>query len=399
MASDLSIKKKRIIRLDELMSIAYMNLSDRINSVEESQTVQFTQLLQQLHRQGRAVINLAVGEPHLNTPAAVIESTKRALDEGMTRYGSVSGLHELKAGLARQFEGYDDNNIIISNGSKQCLFSIFQLVCNPSDEVIIPRPYWVSFPQQVIMAGGKPVFVDTRNHQLDCEAIERVISPKTRAILINSPNNPTGAIYPVKELEKIAHLALEHNLYIISDEAYGLFVYDGIKAESLFDYKMTRDRLIIIRSFSKAYNMTGFRIGYMAASPDIIAAADRLQSHLTGNVCTFAQYGALAALEMDESIFAGWRHALEKKRDYAYSRASKLFDCIKPRGAFYLFPDIRQHLKNGMTAVDLAANILENYGVAVVPGEAFGMPGHIRISYVVSEENLVSGFDKIAEAL
>ena len=376
-----------------------MKLSDRINSVEESQTVQFTRLLQQLRRQGREVIDLAVGEPHLSTPAEVIEATKQALDDGMTRYGTVSGLQELKSGLARQFEGYDDGNIIISNGSKQCLFSIFQVICNPGDEVIIPRPYWVSFPQQVIIAGGKPVFVDTRNHQLDCEAIERAISPKTRALLINSPNNPTGAVYPGKELEKIARLALEHNLYIISDEAYGLFVYDGIKAGSLFDVKIIRDRLVVMRSFSKAYNMTGFRIGYMAAASEIITAVGRLQSHLTGNVCTFAQHGALAALDMDESTLAGWRHELEEKRDYAYGRANRLFGCTKPQGAFYLFPDVLEHLKNGMTAVDLAAHLLENYGVAVVPGEAFGMPGHIRISYAVSEANLVSGFDKIAEAL
>ena len=376
-----------------------MKLSDRINKVEESQTVQFTRLLQQLRKQGRTVIDLAVGEPQFSTPGEVIESTKRALDAGMTRYGTVSGLHELKTGLARQFEGYDDNNIIISNGSKQCLFSIFQVICNPGDEIIIPRPYWVSFPQQVIIAGGKPVFVDTRNHQLDCGAIERAISPKTRGILLNSPNNPTGAVYPVKELEKIARLALDHNLYIITDEAYGAFVYDGITAQSPFDCKKIRDRLIVIRSFSKVYSMTGFRIGYMAAPSDVIDAVGRLQSHLTGNVCTFAQYGALAALEMDEGIFAEWRDELEKKRDYAYGQANNLFDCIKPHGAFYLFPDVRQHLKNGMTAMDLAAHILENYGVAVVPGEAFGMPGHIRISYAVSEENLVSGFDKIAEAL
>jgi len=376
-----------------------MKLSDRINSVEESRTVQFTRLLQHLRRQGRDVIDLAVGELYLNTPPPVIEATKRALDDGRTRYGIVSGIQELKSGLARQFEGYDDGNIIISNGSKQCLFSIFQVLCNPSDEVIIPRPYWVSFPQQVKIAGGIPVFVDTRNHQLDCEAIERAISTRTRAILINSPNNPTGAVYSGKELGKIARMAHEHDLYMIADEAYGVFVYDGMQAESLFDFKMIRDRLVVIRSFSKAYSMTGFRIGYMAAPSEIITAVGRLQSHLTGNVCTFAQYGALAALDMDESVFAGWRNELEKKRDYAYSRTKKLFQCPKPRGAFYLFPAVWQHLKEGMTAVDLAARLLENYGVAVVPGEAFGMPGHIRISYAVSDENLERGFKKIAEAL
>jgi aspartate aminotransferase len=376
-----------------------MRLSDRIINVEESQTVQFTRLLQQFRRQGREVIDLAVGEPQLNTPLPVIEATKRALDDGRTRYGTVSGLQALKSGLAGQFEGYDDGNIIVSNGSKQCLFSIFQVICNPCDEVIIPRPYWVSFPQQVVIAGGKPVFVDTREHQLDCEAIEQAISNRTRAILINSPNNPTGAVYPGTELEKIARMALEHGLYIISDEAYGMFVYDDMKNRGLFDFRMIRDRLVVIRSFSKTYSMTGFRLGYLAASSDIVAAVGRLQSHLTGNACTFAQYGALAALDMDERIVAGWCDDLEEKRNYALGRTRKLFDCLKPRGAFYLFPDVRRQLKNGMTTADFAAGLLENYGVAVVPGEAFGMPGHIRISYAVSEENLVSGFNKIAEAL
>ena len=376
-----------------------MKLSDRINSVAKSQTVQFTQLLQQLRKQGKDVIDLAVGEPLFDTPPDVIESTKQALDQGITKYGTVGGLHELKSGLARQFDGYDENNIIISNGSKQCLFSIFQVICNPFDEVIIPRPYWVSIPQQVIIAGGKPVFVDTRHHQLDCEAIERAISPKTRAILINSPNNPTGAVYPSRELEKIVSLALEHNLFIISDEAYGLFVYDGLEAESIFNFKAIRDQLIVIRSFSKTFSMTGFRIGYLAAAHEIVTAVDRLQSHLTGNVCTFAQHGALAALRMDENILAGWRNDLEKKRDYAYNQAARLFSCIKPQGAFYLFPDVSHGLKDGMTAMDLAGHLLENYGVAVVPGEAFGVSGHIRISYAVSEVDLVSGFAKIAEAL
>jgi aspartate aminotransferase len=376
-----------------------MKLSDRINNVEESQTVQFTQLLQQMRQQGRDVINLAVGEPQPETPSPVIEATKQALDQGMTRYGTVSGLQELRSGLAGQFDGYDDRNIIISNGSKQCLFSIFQVICNPSDEVIIPRPYWVSFPQQVLIAGGKPVYVDTNNHQLDCEAIEQAITPKTRAILINSPNNPTGAVFPFKDLETIARLAIKHDLYIISDEAYGLFVHDGLKAPSPFEIETVRDRLIVMRSFSKTFNMTGFRIGYMAASLDIVKAVGKLQSHLTGNVCSFAQHGALSALELDKSQFAKWRIELEQKRDYAYEQADRIFSCIKPQGAFYLFPNVRQQLKNGMTAVELASYILENAGVAVVPGEAFGMPGHIRISYAVTEENLKNGFKKILEAL
>jgi aspartate aminotransferase len=276
---------------------------------------------------------------------------------------------------------------------------MFQAICDPLDEVIIPRPYWVSFPQQVKLAGGRPVFVGTQNHQLDCENIERAVTPKTRAILINSPNNPTGAVYPAEDLAGIAKIALEHNLYLISDEAYRLFVYDGLKAASLFSFEDIRHLLIVTRSFSKNYGMTGFRIGYIAASQEFIRAVTGLQSHMSGNVCTFAQHGALAALGMDDRVLEEWRADMERKRNYAYRRAVELFDCVKPRGAFYIFPDVTRHLKDGMTSVEFAGRLLENSGVAVVPGEVFGMTGHIRISYAVSEDRLASGFDKIAEAL
>jgi len=376
-----------------------MKLADRINQIEESGTVQFTLLLQQLRKAGRNVIDLAVGEPPYDTPAEVIAATKQALDRGCTKYGPVAGLQELKSRLAQQFDGYDEKNIIISNGSKQCLYTIFQTIINPLDEVIIPRPYWVSFPQQVKLAGGRPIFVDTLNHQLDLAKIEQAVSSKTRAILINSPNNPTGAVYPVPDLEKIAELALKHKLYIIADEAYRSYVYDGLRPGSLFDFKEIRRQLIVTRSFSKGFNMTGFRIGYMAAAADVIAAFNKLQSHLTGNVCTFAQHGALAALGMNAEDIGAWRLDLERKRDYAYRKISGLFDCVKPRGAFYLFPDVARQLDAGMTAVDLAGRLLEETGVAVVPGEEFGMPGHIRISYAVAEDKLVSGLEKIAGAL
>jgi aspartate aminotransferase len=376
-----------------------MNLSHRINQIEESGTVQFTLLLQQLRKEGRDVIDLAVGEPPFDTPSNVIEATKRALDEGRTKYGPVAGLPVLKSALAQQFDGYDEKNIIIANGSKQCLYSIFQVICEPGDEVVIPRPYWVSFPQQVKLAGGSPIFVDTHNHQLDCGKIEAAISSRTRAILINSPNNPTGAVYPAKDLSVITQTALKHKLFIISDEAYNSYVYDGSQAESLFEFEDIRPQLIVTRSFSKGFNMTGFRLGYVAASRDIISAINRLQSHLTGNVCTFVQHGALAALNMREDDLAGYRLDLEKKRNIAFRKISGLFDCVKPRGAFYLFPDVSRRLNKGMTSADFAGRLLEQHGVAVVPGEEFGMPGHIRISYAVSGENLESGLARIEEAV
>ena len=197
----------------------------------------------------------------------------------------------------------------------------------------------------------------------------------------------------------IARIAAKYQLYLIADEAYNFYVYDGIKAESLFVFEDIRPQLIVTRSFSKGFNMTGFRLGYAAASHDIIRAINRLQSHLTGNVCTFVQHGGLAALGMQDEDLVGWRLDLERKRDLAYSRISGWFDCVKPRGAFYLFPDVSRRLDKDMTSGDFARRLLERHGVAVVPGEEFGTPGHIRISYAVSEENLVNGLARIEEAL
>jgi aspartate aminotransferase len=376
-----------------------MKLSDRVNQIEESGTVQFTQLIQQMRRAGKDVIDLAVGEPPDDTPADVIAATKQALARGHTKYGPVAGLQELRFRLAQEFEGYDEKNIIVSNGSKQCLYAMFQAIIDPLDEVIIPRPYWVSFPQQVKLAGGRPIFVDTTEHQLDIDKIQQAVTPKTRAILINSPNNPTGAVYPAQDLEKIAKLALSHNLYVISDEAYHGYVYDGLRPESIYNVKEIRRQLIVTRSFSKGFNMTGFRVGYVAAAAQIVAALNKLQGHVTGNVCSFAQHGALAALGLNKNDVDPYCRDLEDKRDYAYAKISGLFNCVKPQGAFYLFPDVASHLEGGMTAADLARRLLEEAGVAVVPGEEFGMPGHLRISYAVSEDQLVSGLEKIAGAL
>ncbi len=376
-----------------------MKLSAKIQSTAGSQTVAFTALIQQLRQEGRKIIDLAVGEPQFDTPAAVIEATKNALDAQKTRYSPVGGLAELRTPLAAQFSGYDIDNILITNGSKQALFMIFQVICDPADEVIIPTPFWVSFIEQVKLAGGKPVPVATNAHQLDCEAIERAVTPRTRAILINSPNNPSGAVYPKTDLQKIARLADDHNLFIVADEAYNTFVYDGHAHASMFDIERARNRVIVTRSFSKSFSMTGFRIGYVAAPGEVVAALSKIQSHLSGNVCTFAQYGALAALLLDGHLLSARHSEMQQKRDLAFERVSKWFDCIKPQGAFYLFPDVSTALNADETSEALAARLLKQAGVAVVAGEAFGMPKHLRISFAVSKENLKKGLEQIAEAL
>lgn len=376
-----------------------MKLSDRISGAGESRTARFIPLVNQMKKEGKPVINLAIGEPEYQSPKPVVDAVKTALENGQTRYGPISGLDLLKMRLADKFEGYTPDNIIISNGSKQILYSIFQVILNPGDEVIIPRPCWVSFSEQVKLAGGVPVFVDTHQHQLDMSRIEQALSMKTKAILINSPNNPTGAVYPAEDLERIADIALSNDLWLVSDEAYDFFVYDDRPCAGLFSCRDIRDRLVVTRSFSKHFSMTGFRVGYAAAPAPLIQAMITLQSHLTGNVCTFAQFGAIAALEMDDAIAENWRMDLKEKRDLAFDRIQLVFDCIKPQGAFYLFPDIHQYLKKGETDEDFAIRILEQAGVAVVPGTDFGQTGHVRICFAAPFDTLTLAIDKIKEVL
>lgn len=376
-----------------------MRLSQRIQGVETSRTVRFTSLIERLRADGREIINFAVGEPEYATPGEIVAATQAALAKGHTRYGPVAGIGALRSALAGGFDGCGPDNILIANGSKQILYAVFQVLLNPGDEVILPNPHWVSFSQQIRLAGAKPVTVETRGHQLDCEAIAAAVTPKTRVILVNSPNNPTGAVYPPPDLARIARLACDHDLWIIADEAYEFFLYDGLENQSLFSFEEIRDRLIVVRSFSKSFSMTGFRIGYAAGPGHLIQALAKLQSHLTGNVCTFAQHGALAALELSPAVIQKWQNELEEKRNIAHGYASKLFDCIRPQGAFYLFPDISAHLRDGQSAEDFSAFLLEKTGVAVVPGEAFGAERHIRISFAVPKKMLVEGFERMTRVL
>jgi aspartate aminotransferase len=376
-----------------------LKLSNRIQTVEGSKTARFIPLLEELKRQGRPVISLAIGEPLYDTPTAVIDATKRALDRQETRYSDMAGLMDVRIALSKRFENCEPENIVVFNGSKQALYTIFQSICDPGDQVIVPVPCWVSFAEQVKLADGEPVFVPTTDHQLDVDAIALAVTPKTRAILINSPNNPTGAVYPRQDLERIARLAIEHDLFVVSDEAYDFFVYDNLPYTSLYDVEMIRDRLIVTRSCSKHYAMTGYRVGYAVAPQSLAAGMVRLQSHLTGNVCTFAQHGALAALEMDDSLLIQRRADLQYKRDLAFDQVCGLFPCIRPQGAFYLFPDISGCLHNGETSGDFATRILEKTAVAVVPGEDFGMDGHVRICYAVPDDQLLDAFKRIREVL
>jgi aspartate aminotransferase len=376
-----------------------IHLAHRIETLEGSRTIALFTEVRRLQAAGVDVVNFGVGEPEYETPAAVIEATRQALSEGETRYGEAAGLGALRQRLAQEFDGAAADQVLVGNGSKQLLYSAFQTLCDPGDEVLIPVPYYVSFAAQVHLGGGKPVFVATRNHQLDLDALATAVSDRTRAIVINSPNNPTGAVYPAADLARLAELVLARDLVLISDEAYAPFVYDGLKPISPYAVESLRPRLLVIRSFSKHHAMTGFRVGYAVGPRPLIAAMSRLQSHLCGNVCTFAQHGALAALALPDTVCAAWREDLMAKRDWAYDRIRQHLPCVKPRGAFYLYPDIRLRLGSDETDADFAAQLLETARVAVVPGSAFGGAGHVRICYAVPQAQLAEGVSRMERFL
>lgn len=382
-----------------MLNMSTSDLALRATAVSESKTTRVFTLAHELRRQGKDIISLAVGEPDFETPAQVIAATRQALEAKETRYGPVAGMDELRDRIAREFDGYDAENIIITNGAKQALYLAFQALCNPGDEVILPTPCWVSFAEQIKMAGGRPVPVETAQFQIDPQAIADAITPRTKAILINSPNNPTGAVYSRPALEQMVHIAEEKHIYLISDEAYEAFTFDDLPPTRLFDLAADRDRIITVRSFSKRYNMTGFRVGYAAAHRDIIQGLVKLQSHVCGNVCTFAQYGAMAALEMDQNLVKKRCAILQHRRDLALDFARSRFECVKPRGAFYLFPDVSPYLKKNETSEDLAMRLLDKAGVALVPGEAFGGPGHLRLSFCAQDDELQLAFERIQQAL
>lgn len=385
-----------------------MENSNRVKNIEESKSISLSAKIAQLKELGEDIIGLNVGEPDFSTPAPIIQATITALKENKTRYSLVQGLDQLREGIAYYLnKKYDLNankdHILLGNGSKHILYLIFQTLLNDGDEVIIPSPYWVTFPESVKLAGGVPCFVETKeNFQLDIENIENAINDKTKAILINTPNNPTGAVYNEADLKRIVDLAIKYDLKIVSDEAYEILTYNKVKHINISSLgEEAFNRTLTVQSFSKSFCMTGFRIGYLCAEKSFIDDVNKLQGHLSGNNCTFAQYGALEALRLDAGLIRILTKELESRMKLAHKLFSEFFPIEKPDGAFYLFPNVTDLLKklNLKNSEELSLFILEKAKVAILPGIAFGKENHLRISFAQSREEIIEAHKRMKEVL
>tara|TARA_R110000868_G_scaffold175888_7_gene413139 strand:+ start:4306 stop:5454 length:1149 start_codon:yes stop_codon:yes gene_type:complete len=380
-------------------------ISDRILGVEGSKSVGLASVLMKLKKEGRDIIALNVGEPDLPTPEVIKEATAKAMRDNHTRYSLVEGIPELRERIAARFEKQtgrkiSPSQVLISNGSKQTLYNIFQAMLNPGDEVIIPRPYWVSFPEAVKLAGGVPVFVDAPDLQLPVSAIAAAITKKTKLIIVNSPNNPSGVVYKKSDMQALAALAVKNDLHIVSDEAYEALIYDDSEKFSFaeMDDEVFK-RTIHVQSFSKTFMMTGFRVGYMIADQSLVSGINKLQSHLTGNNCTFAQWGAVAALDHEQNIVPPMLELMRSRRDLCLELSKGLFEVETPGGAFYLFPKVTNYFDRFKDSAEMATFLLEKTGVAGLGGSAFGMEGHLRFAFTASDSDLKEAFRRMREVL
>ena len=370
-------------------------ISDRVTSISESASVKLAGEITKLRSKGEKIIGLHIGEPDFLPDEKIEQAIIKAMREGKVRYSLVAGEIPLREKII-EIENKNSptqlemENIVVSNGSKQSLYNIFQTICNPGDEIIIPAPYWISFPESVKLAGAKPIFVDLDEKlQPNIEEIKKSISSNTKGIVINNPSNPTGVIYEKDILQQVGELALENNFFVIADEAYDGLIYEkeNFKPFSQIDSRFF-SHTISTKTFSKTYAMTGHRIGYTIAPKEISSAMIKLQGHLTGNNCTFVQYGAIEALNTPVAVIAQQCDEFKDRRDFCFKKISAALPCVKPGGAFYLFPNVEEILRPGESAKELCEDILKQTKVAVLPGDAFGKPGFIRIAFTVSMEDL-----------
>ncbi|MDL2272066.1 pyridoxal phosphate-dependent aminotransferase [Desulfovibrio sp. OttesenSCG-928-I05] len=388
-----------------------MVFSDRIAQLASSATLAMATRADELRAQGRDIISLSVGEPDFPTPDYIGDAAKKAIDEHFTRYTAQPGITPLRAAVAGYFTreygiAAEAANVIITNGGKQGLYNAFIALINPGDEVIIPAPYWVSYPAMAELAGAKVVYAKASadvGFKLSVEALEAHRNPRTKILVLNSPSNPTGVCYTQAEVDAIAAWCLEKNIILLSDEIYDQLVYAPAKMGSVARWwEKYPEHFIVSGGASKTFAMTGWRVGYLLADKELIKAMTRFQSHTTANICSISQRAALAAYTGDLSVVATMRTAFQRRRDLAMERISRWegVACPKPDGAFYIFPDMHGLYGSRFTdSISLCERILEETGVATVPGAAFGDDNCIRLSYAVSDEVLSAALQRIEEYL
>jgi len=380
-----------------------MKLASRVNQVTPSLTLAIDSLAKEMKKNGEDVCSFSAGEPDFDTPTHIRAAAKKALDEGKTRYGPAAGEAGLRKAIAEKLLrdnqlAYNADNIIVTNGGKQSLYNLIMALIEAGDEVIIPAPYWLSYPEMVTLAGGTSVIVNTslENHyKITPEQLEAAITPKTKLFVLNSPSNPTGIVYTPKEIAALAKIVVEKDILVVSDEIYEKILYDGAIHRSIASFgPEIFQRSIISNGFAKAFSMTGWRVGYIAGPVEIVKAMTKIQGHSTSNVCTFAQYGAIAALESPQDCIEEMVKAFSERRQYILERVRAIpgLNCPTPNGAFYVFIDISQ---TGLKSRDFCQKLLENQKVAAIPGIAFGADDCIRLSYATDLKTIEKGFDRI----
>lgn len=391
-----------------------LQISNRCRSISPSPTLVIDSKAKAMKKKGIDVVGFGAGEPDFDTPEYIRNAAKAALDAGMTRYTPSSGTLELRTAICEKLKRdngleYEPDQIVVSNGAKHSLFNICQTILDPGDEVIIPEPFWVSYPELVQIAGGVPVMVhghEENDFLVSADDMKPYITPRTKAIILNSPNNPNGCVWPREMLEDIARLAVENQLFVISDEIYEKLVYDGEKHVSIASLgEEIKAQTFVVNGFSKAYAMTGWRLGYCAGPTNVMKAVGALQSHATSNPNSIAQYAGYVALSGGDDIIAAMVAEFDRRRKHIVSRINAIpgLSCRMPKGAFYVMMNISELIgaaqgdKVIRSSTDFAELLLENAKVAVVPGLGFGSDMHVRLSYATSMENIDRGLDRIAQ--
>lgn len=380
-----------------------MRLAARVGQVNPSLTLAIDSKAKAMQAEGADVCNFSVGEPNFPTPAHIRQAATDALEAGKTRYGAVAGEMKLRQAIAQKLQKdnglcYGAENIIVTNGGKHSLFNLMMATIQPGDEVIIPTPYWVSYPEMVTLAGGTPVIVQTdesTKFKITPEQLQQAITPNTRLFVLNSPSNPTGMVYSPEEVRALAKVVIENELYVVSDEIYEKLLYDGAEHLSIGAVSPEAfERTIISSGFAKAYAMTGWRIGFLAAPVELIRACSLVQAHSTSNVCTFAQYGAIAALEGPQDFIQDMLKAFVQRRKLMLDYLNDMpgITCAKPNGAFYLLPNIK---RTGMKSIEFCEALLEEEQAVLVPGIAFGSDGYVRISYATDTDTIKKGMERL----